>query len=68
MRTLSGWFCNDNISHELQSKGDIECYDKVMEQRPNYPKIWWNNLVITFKQKTKECFDKSEAMVNRKIK
>ena len=51
MRTLSEWFCNDNIPNELQWKGDIECYDKVMEQRPIYPKIWWYKLVLTFKQK-----------------
>jgi len=54
MRTLSEWFYSDNIpSHELQLKGDIECYDKVMEQRPNYPKICWYNLVLIFKQKTR---------------
>ena len=57
MRILSEWFYNDNnIPHELQWKGDIECYDKVMGQCPNYPKIWWYNLVLTFKQKTKEYF------------
>jgi hypothetical protein len=46
MRTLSEWFCNDNIPHELHRKGDIECYDKFMQQRPNYPKIWWSNLFL----------------------
>jgi hypothetical protein len=58
MRTLSEWFCNNNIPHELQRKGDIECYDKFMERRPNYPKIWWHNLVLIFKQKTKEISKK----------
>ena len=47
MRTLSEWLC-DNIPHELQWKGDIESYDKVMEQHPNYLKIWWYNLVLAF--------------------
>jgi hypothetical protein len=50
MRTLTEWFCSDNIPYELQQNGDIECHDKVMEQRPNYPKIWWYNLISTFKQ------------------
>ncbi|HSF51522.1 MAG TPA: hypothetical protein VLA74_12235 [Nitrososphaeraceae archaeon] len=27
----------DNIAYELQSKNDIECYDKVMKSYPNYP-------------------------------
>jgi hypothetical protein len=39
MRTLTEWFCSDNIPHGLQRNDDIECYDKVMEQRPNYIKI-----------------------------
>ena len=52
MHTLSEWFCNDNIPYELQREGEIECYDKLMEQHPNYPKIWWNNLFLAFKQKT----------------
>jgi hypothetical protein len=56
MRTLSEWFYNDNIPHELHRKGDIEYYDKVMGQCPNYPKIWWHNLNLAFKQKTKEYF------------
>ena len=50
MRTLSKWFCNDNIPYELQWKGDIECYDKVVRQRLNYPMVWWYNLVLTFKR------------------
>ena len=28
-----------NILYELQSKNDIECYDKVMNLYPNYPFI-----------------------------
>ena len=50
MSILSEWFYNNNISHELQWKKDIECYDKVMGQRPNYPMIWWYSLVLIFKQ------------------
>jgi len=58
MRILSEWFYNgnNNIPYKLQRKGDIECYDKFMEQCPNYPKIWWYNLIIPFKQKTKKYF------------
>lgn len=51
MCTLSEWFYSDNISHELQRKGDIECYDKVIGQLPNYPKIWLYYVVLIFKQK-----------------
>jgi hypothetical protein len=43
--------------YELQRKGDLECYDKVMESHPNYPKIWWYNLVLVYKQKAKEYFN-----------
>jgi hypothetical protein len=39
MHTLSEWFWNDTIPHELHREGDIECYDKLMEQHSNYPKI-----------------------------
>ncbi len=58
MLTLSERFYNNNIPPELQRKGDIECYDKVMEQRPNYPKIWWYNLVLAYKQKAKKYFNR----------
>jgi len=43
MRILSEWFYNgnnNNIPYKLRQKGDIECYDKLMEQCNNYPKIW----------------------------
>jgi hypothetical protein len=54
MCTLSEWLCcSDSIPHELQWKGDVECYNKVMGQRPNYPKIWWYNLVLAFKKRLK---------------
>jgi hypothetical protein len=59
MRALSEWFCNYSIPNELQWKGDIECYDKVMERRPNYPKILWYMLVLRIKnKKTKEYFER----------
>ena len=58
MRILSEWFYSDNTSHKLQHKGDIESYDKVMGGHPDYPKIWWYNLVLTVKQKNKQYFDR----------
>jgi hypothetical protein len=39
------------IFHINYNGKDIECYDKLMEQYPNYPKIWWHNLIIPFQQK-----------------
>ena len=41
MRTFNEWIWV-SIPHELQRKGDIECYDKVMEPCPNYFKILYN--------------------------
>jgi hypothetical protein len=52
MRTFLEWLC-DGIPSDLQRKGDIECYDKVMKLYPNYPKIWWYNLVLGCKQVAK---------------
>ena len=46
----------DNFSCKLQKKRDIECYDNLMCLYPNYPKIWWYNLVLGYKQKIKEYF------------
>ncbi len=54
MRTFVDWML-DSIPHELQRKGDIECYEKAMELHPNYPKIWYNS-VLKYKQKTKQYF------------
>jgi hypothetical protein len=60
MRILSKWLCCFNsIPYELQWKGDIECYDKVMELHPNYPKIWYN-LVLGYIQKIREYFHLSK--------
>ena len=44
MRTLIEWIW-ERIPHELQRRGDIEDYDKVMEQRPNYFKILYNRVL-----------------------
>jgi hypothetical protein len=32
------------ILYELCFKKKIESYDYIMEQYPNYPKMWWYNL------------------------
>jgi hypothetical protein len=56
MRILYEWLYYDSVSLELQSNGDIESYDNIMEQYPNYPKIWYN-LILRYKQKTKEYFN-----------
>ena len=54
MCTLSKWLCcSDSIPHKLQRKGDVECYNKIMGQRPNYPKLCWYNLVLAFKKRLK---------------
>ncbi|MDF2738126.1 MAG: hypothetical protein K0S93_1985 [Nitrososphaeraceae archaeon] len=37
----------------LKIRKEIECYDNVMELRPNYPKILYN-LDLGYKQKAKE--------------
>ena len=53
----------------LKIRKEIECYDKVMEIRPNYPKIWYN-LGLGYKQKAKEYVHRSEAInkIRRKTK
>ncbi len=56
MRNLYEWLYYDNFPLELQSNGDIENYDNVMEQYPNYRRIWYN-LFLEYKQKTKEYFN-----------
>lgn len=43
----------------LKIRKEIECYDKIMELRPNYPKIWYN-LRLGYKQKAKEYVHKSK--------
>lgn len=52
---MQSFFQWQNIfSYELQRKDDIECYDNIMEQHPNYPKIWRYNLVLRYKSKVNE--------------
>ena len=53
MKTSFQW--QNVFPYKLQKKKDIECYDKVMDIHPNYPMIIYN-LVLAFKQKTKEYF------------
>ena len=48
MQTIFQW--RNLFSCELQWKGDAECYDKDMDTYPNFPKIWWYNLVLAFKK------------------
>ncbi|HSF00242.1 MAG TPA: hypothetical protein VLA48_05040 [Nitrososphaeraceae archaeon] len=64
MRIFLEWFYYNSTLHELQWKGDIECHDKVMESRPNYPKIWYN-LVLSYKQKAKDYFHRDEDITNK---
>jgi hypothetical protein len=33
----------NNISYELECKGEIECYDKINELHPKYPIIIYNH-------------------------
>jgi tetratricopeptide (TPR) repeat protein len=54
MRTVVEWILG-SIPHELQRKGDIECYKKAMELHPNYTKIWYNR-GLKYKQKAKQYF------------
>ena len=39
----------NKFSCKLQKKGDIECYDEIMGQFPNYLKIWCYNLLFKHK-------------------
>jgi len=49
----------------LKISKEIECYDKVMELHPNYPKIWYN-LSLGYKQKAKNMFIKMKSLKNPK--
>ena len=64
MQTIFQW--RNLFSCELQWKGDAECYDKVMDTYPNFPKIWWYNLVLAFKQKTKEYFHRNKVTSSKR--
>jgi hypothetical protein len=47
----------------LKNRKEIECYEEVMGQRPNYLKIWWYNLSLIYKQKAQEYFHRIEAKI-----
>jgi hypothetical protein len=52
--------CSETVPM-LKIRKEIECYDKVMELHPNYPKIWYN-LSLEYKQKAKEYVHKNEVI------
>ena len=43
----------NNISSEIECKGEIECYDKINEFHPKYPIIIYNH-VLRYKQRLKK--------------
>jgi hypothetical protein len=45
------------IPYDLQRKDHIECYERVIDLYPNYPKIWCYNLVLRYKAKEKDVLD-----------
>ena len=45
----------------LKIRKEIECYDNVMELRPNYPKILYN-LGFRIEKKAKEYIHKSKVI------
>lgn len=47
----------------LKNRKEIECYEEVMGPRPTYPKIWWYNLSLRYKQKAVEYFHRIEARI-----
>lgn len=54
----------------IKNRKEIECYDNVMELRPNYPKILYN-LGLGYKQRLKNIFIKeviNKIRRRRKIK
>ena len=65
MYTFLGLWSNA-FSYELQRKGDIECYEKVMELHASYPNILYNFALI-FQQKTKEYFNKNKVIIRKLI-
>ena len=51
---------------ELKIRKEIECYDKVMESWPKYPRIWYN-LVSEYKQVVKKHLSRI-IFINKKRK
>jgi hypothetical protein len=43
----------NNISYEIECKGEIECYDKINELHPKYPVIIYNH-ARRYKQRLKK--------------
>jgi hypothetical protein len=60
----TSFLCQNIFPYEIQGKNDIECYDKVMDLYPDYPKIWWYNFILGYKQKIKEYFCSSKWFYN----
>ena len=59
MQTFLEWFW-EQFPDELLGNSDVECYDRVMDLHPIYPKIWYKLGLaydsIGYKQKAKEYF------------
>ncbi len=43
----------NNTPHEIECKGEIECYDKINELHPKYPVIIYNH-ARRYKQRLKK--------------
>ena len=57
MQTFLEWFW-ERFPDELQRNSDVECYDRVMDLHPKYPKRWYY-LVIGHKQRLKKFSKKN---------
>jgi hypothetical protein len=44
---------NNIFLDKLQLKGDIECYDRIMDSRPNYLTIVYTFVMMKFRQRLK---------------
>lgn len=49
----------------LKNRKEIECYEEVMGSHPMYPKIWWYNLSLRYKQKAQKYFHRIEARIRQ---
>ena len=56
MQTFLEWFW-DRFPNEVFGNTDVECYDRVMDIHPKYPKIWYY-LVLGHKQRLKKKISK----------
>jgi hypothetical protein len=52
MQPFLEWFW-ERFPDELLGNSDVECYDRVMDLHPKYPKIWYY-LVLGHKQRLKK--------------